>query len=99
MVLVIEGAAESDSAELLATAIADIDHQAKARGSDVVHADLRELEFAASSCLKLLANWVVEQPHPAPYKIVFLSNPDHAWQRSNLKALTMCSPAVASVEI
>lgn len=99
MYLVIEGAAETESMETLATAIADVDRQAKSRGSAVVHADLRDLEFATSSCLKIFASWVVAMPDPAPYKIIFLSNPEHSWQRRSLNALTMCSPTVASVEI
>lgn len=98
LVLVVEGAAESDSMDALATAIQAADEQAKAASSSQIVADIRTLEFCTSSCLKVFATWVVEMPTPAPYKIVFLSNPKHSWQRRSLKALTMCAPELASVE-
>jgi hypothetical protein len=98
LVLVVEGAAESDSMDKLAAAIEDADQQAKSSQAQRIVADIRTLEFCTSSCLKVFATWVVEQPTPAPYKIVFLSNPAHSWQRRSLKALTMCAPEIASVE-
>lgn len=98
LVLVVEGAAESDSTDALASAITSADQAAKAANARQIVADIRGLEFCTSSCLKVFASWVVDMPAPAPYKIVFLSNPAHSWQRRSLKALTMCAPEVASVE-
>lgn len=98
LVFVVEGAAESDSMDTLQSAITAADQQAKTIKAQQIVADIRSLEFCTSSCLKVFATWVVEMPTPAPYKIVFLSNPAHSWQRRSLKALTMCAPEVASVE-
>lgn len=97
IVLLVEGSAESDSVDALASAITEADQRAKADSSHEIVADIRDLEFCTSSCLKVFATWVVEMPSPAPYKIVFLSNPKHSWQRRSLQALTMCAPEIASV--
>lgn len=98
LVLVLSGAAESDSMDPLAAAVARADAQARAANATTIVADLVELEFMTSSCLKVLATWIVEMPSPAPYQIVFRSNPAHSWQRRSLRALTMCAPELARIE-
>jgi hypothetical protein len=66
------------------------DSDALAGSTRSVIADLRQLEFASSSCLKQVVSWlkrVQELDERRRYKVVFRSNPAHSWQRRSLGAL------------
>lgn len=92
------GSAESDHFEQLARFVEEIESAAKRGSAKRVVADLRDLEFATSSCLKVFAGWVIsveERDHK--YKVEFLANPQHSWQRRSLNALAACAPAVVQV--
>ena len=90
------GTAESDNFEALAAFVREVD-DAAGRARRVV-ADLRDLGFATSSCLKVLAGWVLMvEERSAPYTVEFLSNPQHSWQRRSLRALEACAPGVVRV--
>ena len=94
------GNAESDDYEPMAKFIGDVQTAATRANATRVVADLRELEFATSSCLKVLAGWVITiEEQSAPYTVEFLSNPQHAWQRRSLRALEVCAPAVVRVKV
>jgi hypothetical protein len=92
------GSADADAFQELATFIDQVEQEVGKSSVDRVVADLRELEFATSSCLKVLATWlmtVAERPHR--YHIEFLSNPEHRWQRRSLNALSACAPELVEV--
>ncbi len=87
----IAGSAESRVADQLATLFGDVHTYAAAEQRDVT-VDLRALQFATSSCLRVFADWVLgASENTPPYKIVFLSSARHAWQRRSLGALVAAS--------
>lgn len=93
------GNAESDNFEAMASFVAQVDTAANTAKATRVVADLRELGFATSSCLKVLAGWVINlEERSAPYTVEFLSNTQHSWQRRSLRALEACAPAVVRVK-
>jgi hypothetical protein len=90
----LRGAAEGGTFEALAATFTEVHDKAPAR----VIVDLRELEFATSSCLKVFANWVLGASElETPYKVQFRSNPKHGWQRRSLHALAAVAPGVVEV--
>jgi hypothetical protein len=92
------GSAESDGFDALAKFIDEIDAAAKREGAMRVSADVRDLEFATSSCLKVLAGWVISvEERSDQYIVEFLGNSKHSWQRRSLRALAACAPAVVQV--
>jgi len=90
VLLVCSGSAESESADALHRAL-ETTHTTAVEGSArTVIADLRGLEFAASSCLKVFVSWlqrVQKLETAARYKVVFRSTPQYSWQRRSLGAL------------
>ncbi len=63
--------------------------------------DIRELEFMNSSCLKDFVYWlssVRDAPEPERYEIVFLSNPQHHWQKRSMHSLTCFASEFVRVE-
>jgi len=93
------GNAESDDFEAMATFVAKVETAASTAQARRVVADLRELEFATSSCLKVFAGWVINvEERSAPYTVEFVSNTQHSWQRRSLRALEACAPAVVRVK-
>jgi hypothetical protein len=97
VLLTLSGTAESTAVDELTTAFAHVDTEATRSSLKKVIVNLRALEFATSSCLKVFASWLVSIP-PDSYRAVFLSNPQHSWQRRSLGALAACMPGVVSVE-
>lgn len=93
----LSGNAESTTADRLNGLIDDVHRQAQQAGREV-RVDLRALRFATSSCLRVLANWIMQVTGDAhPYRIVFLSNPQHSWQRRSLGALVAASNGMVEV--
>lgn len=95
----LSGNAESDNFEAMAAFIAQVESAASTEKATRVVADLRELAFATSSCLKVLAGWVISvEERSAPYTVEFVSNTQHSWQRRSLRALEACAPTVVRVK-
>ena len=96
---IFSGNAESDDFEAMAAFVGKVDAGARTANATRVVADLRELGFATSSCLKVLAGWVIKLEEEAgPYTVEFVSNTKHSWQRRSLRALEACAPAVVLVK-
>jgi hypothetical protein len=78
-----------------------IDHEARRQNVSEVVADLRELVFMNSSCLKEFVRWVahVEEKGASPYHIRFLSDPAAQWQTRSLQALRAFAPNLVTIEI
>jgi hypothetical protein len=94
-----QGNAESDNFEELAEFMRVLDAEVTRTSASCVVADLRELEFATSSCLKVFATWLIEiEERAVPYRVEFLANNNHSWQRRSLRALAACAPAVMQIK-
>ena len=78
-----------------------VDHEARRHQVREVVADLRELVFMNSSCLKEFVRWVaqVEDKVARPYHIRFLSDPSAQWQTRSLQALRAFAPELVTIEI
>lgn len=95
----LHGNAESDNFEELARLVSEVDAAATKVNAQRVVADLRDLEFATSSCLKVLAGWLIDiEERSAPYQVEVLANHKHSWQRRSLQALSACAPAVMQIK-
>jgi hypothetical protein len=77
-----------------------VDHEARRRSAREVVADLRELVFMNSACLKEFVRWVahVEERGGGAYYIRFLSDPTAQWQTRSLQALRAFAPSLISIE-
>src|SRR5215831_9653273 len=77
-----------------------IDHEARRHEVREVVADLRELVFMNSSCLKEFVRWVAhaEERGTSPYHIRFLSDPTAQWQTRSLQALRAFAPSLISID-
>jgi hypothetical protein len=66
-----------------------------------VAADIRELYFMNSSCLKLLVVWmgrVAKLTDSSRYRVLFLTDSNLQWQRRTLEAMQAFAPAVVEIE-
>jgi len=66
-----------------------------------VIADICELYFMNSSCLKLFVVWVGRAAKLSPetrYRVAFLMDPKLQWQRRTLEAMRAFAPAVLEIE-
>ena len=94
------GEAEADDFESIAKFVAEVQSATGRAGANRVVADIRDLSFATSSCLKVLAGWVIDvEEAGAAYTVEFLSNVKHHWQRRSLQALAACAPGVVQVSV
>lgn len=101
LVLTCAGSAESEASGSLSTALTGLHEKAVQRGASAVIADIRELEFAASSCIKAFVAWLqqIQQLEDAQrYKVKFRANPRYAWQARSLAALSAFAAGVVEVE-
>jgi len=95
------GCAETESLLQLSSALEAAHADAISSAAERVVADLRGLEFASSSCLKAFVSWlqrVVELEGDRRYRIVFLANPRHGWQRRSLAALAAFGGDLVAIE-
>ena len=95
------GSAESGAMTQLAQAIDGVHAEAIGSPTREVIADIRGLEFASSSCLKVFVTWlqrVKELEDTQRYRVVFRSNPRHSWQRRSLGALAAFAGNVVAIE-
>lgn len=78
-----------------------IDREARDHEVREVVADLRELVFMNSSCLKEFVRWVahVEEQPARPYRIRFLSDPAAQWQARSLQALRAFAPSLITIDV
>jgi hypothetical protein len=96
-----KGSAETHTLSSLSAVLDGLHSDAVNRSARTVIADVRGLEFASSSCLKLFVTWlqrVIELDDDKRYKIKFRSNPAHSWQRRSLGALSAFAAGVVTVE-
>ena len=66
-----------------------------------VAADIRDLYFMNSSCLKLFVIWVsrvAKLAENSRYRVVFLADANLPWQRRTLEAMQAFAPAVMEIE-
>ena len=62
---------------------------------------MRDLSFLNSSCLKAFVKWIdaIDSCEDAfRYKLRFISNPKHGWQRRSLETLKSMSDGSVSIE-
>jgi hypothetical protein len=101
LVLTCTGSAETEAFEALSDALSNVHDDAVKRSAPQVIADVRELEFASSSCLKAFVTWlqrVQELDDDHRYKVKFRSNPRHSWQKRSLGALAAFAAGVVEIE-
>jgi hypothetical protein len=101
LVLLLSGSAETESLPALNQILAGIHEDAVRSSIPTVLVDLRELEFASSSCLKAFVTWlqrVQELEGANRYTVVFRSEPKHSWQRRSLGALAAFASGVVQIE-
>lgn len=100
IVLTCSGSAESDSIAALQAALETTHDSATHATVHSVVADLRGLEFAASSCLKVFVSWlqrVQKLDTTERYKVVFRATAQHSWQRRSLGALAAFAADVVEI--
>jgi hypothetical protein len=81
--------------------LAAADTQAMLHELPEVIADLRQLAFMNSSCIKALVTWLsgVQERSPAEqYRIRFLRDPDARWQSRSLQFLVAFAPKLITIE-
>jgi hypothetical protein len=101
LVLTCSGSAESEASGALFTTLAGLHERAVGDARRAVIADIRELEFASSSCIKAFVAWLqqIQQLDDAQrYKVRFRSNPRYAWQQRSLNALAAFAAGVVEIE-
>ena len=94
LLITLSGSTEIDSKQQLSRFLQEVHHDVCARNLPEVMVDLRTASFVNSTCLKVLASWILQpftETRP-PYKITFITTRVHAWQRRSLGALTFLSP-------
>ena len=90
----LSGSIEGEGVQVLERALTDI----HAKGHSKTTLDIRDLEFATSSALKVLANWLLDKAEQVPQgRVQFLSNPKHSWQRRSLQAIAAIVPDIVEV--
>jgi len=98
LVMTISGSAESDAVDELSAFITAAHEQADREQVVRVVTDLRELEFATSSSLKVFATWLLAVAEQPARMVVFRTNPKHSWQRRSLSALAACAPGQVEIK-
>jgi hypothetical protein len=101
IVLTCTGSAESDARGELAATLEEIHSSAVKTPTHEVIADIRDLSFASTPCLKAFLGWlqrVQELEDDQRYRVRFRSNPSHMWQRRSLAALRAFASGVVEIE-
>ena len=101
LVFTCSGCAETEAFAKLAAALDAVHQDATQHPTQVVVADIRELEFASSSCLKAIVTWLdriqdLDDTHR--YKVRFRSDARHSWQRRSLGALAAFAGDIVEIE-
>lgn len=101
IVLTCSGSAESEDLRDLESTLDEIHASAVKTPTDEVIADIRDLAFASTPCLKALVQWlqrVQELEDGTRYRVRFRSDPKHSWQRRSLQALRAFASGVVEIE-
>src|SRR5438105_1818256 len=93
LIATIGGSAETAELDALSAFMNQLRSEADRIGAKRVVVDLRELEFATSSNLKVFAAWLIDVgDRPDRYTVELVSNPAHSWQRRSLRPIAACAP-------
>jgi hypothetical protein len=101
IVLNLAGSADATAASHLQLIIARVQLESRRHSTQEVTVDFRDLEFMVSSCFKSLLTWinrVKEAEAAGRYRIRFLSDPRHQWQKRSLRSLQAFSQDLVSIE-
>jgi hypothetical protein len=100
IVLTCSGSAETEALEKLQQALDSVHADAMKASAPTVIADVRAVEFASSSCLKVFVSWlqrVQQLEDERRYKVVFRSDLRHSWQRRSLGALAAFAAGIVEL--
>jgi len=95
------GCADAETKSEFDVFIEKVQGEALRLAATKVTVDLRELEFMNSSCFKTFVSWLAnirELDPSTQYRIHFLSNPEHHWQRRSLAALSCFAVDLVAVD-
>jgi len=99
LVVSFSGNGDMTAVEALGRYLKEVHTEALSLNVEEVRFDLHDLTFMNSSCFKAFVTWIdVVSRIENGYKIRFLTNHRHAWQRRSLEALRCLSPNVVRVE-
>lgn len=101
IVLTCTGSAESEALGELASTLEQLHASAMKTSAEEVIADIRDLTFASTPCLKAFVLWlqrVQELDDENRYRVRFRSDPKHSWQRRSLNALRAFASGVVEIE-
>jgi hypothetical protein len=97
--IVFAGSGDMNAIELLADYLKRVHEAAVAHAVSVVRCDFHRLAFMNSSCFKSFVVWIdAVKNAAAPYKIVFLTDPNLHWQRRSLEALRRLALSIVTIE-
>jgi hypothetical protein len=91
------GIGDSRSHEELGVFLTQVHVLAVERGVDRVVADMRDLEFLSSSCIKQTVNWVLAASD-ARYRIHIVTSAQYRWQATSFATLRRLAPETVSME-
>jgi len=100
IVLTFAGSAETEALESLAKTLEAAHTEAVDVHASAVIADIRAVEFASSSCLKVFVSWlqrVQSLDDGQRYKVVFRSDNRQSWQRRSLGALAAFASGIVEL--
>jgi hypothetical protein len=100
LTLAFHGTADMRHAGALQAFLQSVHLEAGAIRATEVAADLRELSFMASSCFKCFVSWLnsIRDGSGPIYKVRFIANAQHHWQKRSLDALRCFAPVYTVVE-
>lgn len=72
--------------------------EGRALGVNEISFDFRDLQFMNSSCFKAFVSFIDNaRSSAAGYRIVFVTNPKHHWQRRSLEALRRLALGIVTI--
>lgn len=95
------GAADMVDVPLLQSFLEAVAAEVRRARHGEVTVELEDLEFMNSSSIKCVLTWVMQVQNGPPgerYRVRFLSNPTHHWQKRTLPVVVVLAPDVAIVE-
>jgi hypothetical protein len=95
----ISGSTEMESKRELSRFLGQVHEEACTRAAPEVRVDLRGASFINSTCLKVLASWILQPVVDSmpPYRITFITTSAHGWQKRSLGALIYLAPQRVTV--
>ena len=101
IVLTLAGSADAIAASHVQLMLTRLHLEARRHGTQEVTVDFRLLEFMVSSCFKGFLTWITkvrDLDEPSRYRIRFLSDAKHLWQRRSLPSLQAFSRQLVTIE-